>query len=121
MEMVGQQKHLLGWPRSLWISLFTGLWTVIRGVIYQLRILPKGYLPVDLPVLYRSPVSGEFSMAFTLLLVTLLGVVAAVTLFAHKGRWRYWAAGTFLLNILAYWYTFHLIEWAIFPPPGVDY
>jgi len=121
MELTGQKRRLSGCPASFWGSLLAGLWTIIRGVVYQARIVPKRALPIDLPFMTLSPVAAEYNIALTLFLVTLLGIVAAAALFAHKGKWRYWAVGTFIFNILAYWYSLRLVEWAISPPPGVDY
>src|ERR1051325_11704555 len=100
METSRQQKHLFGRPPSWRVSILAGPWALIRGIVYQLRIFSKNTWFFDLPCMSGSPVSAEYSIALTLFLVTLLGIVAAAALFAHQGRWQYWAVGAFLLNIL---------------------
>ena len=115
-----EKKHLFGWPASFWLLLLACLWTLIRPVLY-LYIIPKRALFVDLPFASGGGLSTVSNITASLFLITLFGLVAAVALYAHKGRWRYWAVGTFMLNIMAFWYWFHLVGEALSLPPGTDY
>ncbi|HXI91087.1 MAG TPA: hypothetical protein VNO24_13815 [Blastocatellia bacterium] len=107
----------------LYISFATGVWIIIRAAIYRLRIGPRRDAPFDLPLLFGgSPVGTEYNMAFTLSLNAFIGVITAITAVLKYKKWpRYFALFTCGINVGAWWYAVSLIEWALNPPPGVDY
>jgi len=72
-------------------------------------------------ILQSSPVATEYNMAFTLSVITVVGIVTAMIGLIR--REKYWRVGfvTIALNIAAWWWTSRLTEWAFNPPPGIDY
>ena len=103
------------------ISLITCSWSLIRGCLYKWQIGPRRPSPFDLPLLTYSPVATEYNLAFTLSLITLIGVLAAIIgLCRKKETLRFWGLLILVLNLLAYWWATGMVAWAFNPPPGVD-
>ncbi len=100
------------------VSLLATLWLLIRPIVYQIT----RFWFLDIPFVDYSPVRFEYNIAFTSIIIFLLGEIAAlIGLFRKKERFRYWCVLILPLNFLLFNWLAGMIVWALAPPPGIDY
>jgi hypothetical protein len=120
--MFTEVRHFFGKSPLFIVSLMTSGWCVVRGLLYKWQIGPTRPSPFDVPLLNLSPVATEYNLAITLSLIALIGVAAAsIGLCRRKEALRWWCLPALALNLLAYWWAVSMVEWALNPPPGIDY
>jgi hypothetical protein len=123
MTLLQNIKRRFGDSPLIGISIIACLFSVIRLILYRLRIPLTRPAPFDFPFFSDySPVATEINMTLTLSLITLIGMGAALGgLLRKKEKWRYFGVLTLALNLGAWWWMSRLLDWLWNPPPGVDY
>ena len=120
--MIAGLKRIFAQSPFIITSTLTCSWCVVRGLLYQWKIGPVRPSPFDLPFFHLSPVATEYNLVFTLGLVSLFGMSASIIgLFRKKEALRWWGLLALPLNYFALLWAESMVEWALNPPPGIDY
>lgn len=100
------------------ISFITCFWFLLRGVVYQFT----RFWFFDIPFMVGSPVSREYSILNTALILLVIGVLSStIGIFRKKEKFRYWGLISLPLNLIAFDWVLGLVIWAIAPPPRISY